>query len=179
MTVSNQYSLCPGIIEWPQNYPLHILVCYHSTTMLALYTHLHQFLVHTYQLWLYNYSGIPRYVVDNFGVTLWYQDMVNTEMKLSCTIIINHSMETVTRTHILLTVLWCSEGSLHSHSDISTNSRHSVVVHSRGVQLLPQHHCHSVPCCASLSGLCRVWQVHVGWVSTILDSTVIRAGEPR
>ena len=79
----------------------------------------------------------------------------------------------------LLTVLWCCEVPSRSHSNISTNCRHSVVVHSQGVQSLPQYHTDSVPCCTSLSGLSRVWQFHVGWVSTVLDCTVIRASEPR
>ena len=79
----------------------------------------------------------------------------------------------------LLTVQRSYEGPLHCHSNISTNCRHSVVVHSCGVQSLPQYHTDSVPCCTSLSGLSRVWQVHVGWVSPILDCTVSRASEPR
>ena len=34
--------------------------------------------------------------------------------------------------HILhvLTVLWCREEALHDYGDISTNCRHSVVIHS-------------------------------------------------
>ena len=75
--------------------------------------------------------------------------------------------------------MWRCEGPSHSHSDITTNCWHSVVVHSWGVQSFPQYHTDSVSCCASLSGLSRVRQVHVGWVRPILDCTVSRASEPR
>ena len=77
------------------------------------------------------------------------------------------------------TVLWCCEGCLYYHSDISTNCRHSVVVHSWRVQLLHQYHNENISCCTNLSWLSRVWQVHVGWVSPILDCTVSRSSEPR
>ena len=58
-------------------------------------------------------------------------------------------------------------------------SRQSVVVHSWQVQSLAQYNSENVSCCASLSRLGRVWQVHIGWVSPILDCAVIRASKPR
>ena len=77
------------------------------------------------------------------------------------------------------TVLRCCEGPLHCHSDITTNCGHSVVIQTWRVQSLPQYHNDSVPCSARLSGLSRVWQICVGWVSPILDLTVSRSSESR
>ena len=56
--------------------------------------------------------------------------------KQLCTLVfLRHAKFTVSAHHRILyiltdTVLWCCEGPSHSHSDISTNCRHSVVVHS-------------------------------------------------
>ena len=79
----------------------------------------------------------------------------------------------------MLTILWCCEGPMHHYSDTSTNSRYSVVIHTYRVQLLSQYDMDRVPCCTTLSGLSRVWQVCVGGVSPIVDSTVSRSSEPR
>ena len=90
---------------------------------------------------------------------------------------LKHTQRGLSTSGYILTVLWCCEGPQYSNSDISNDCRHSIVVCHGGVQSLPQYHPPGIPCCTNLSGFSSVWQVYVGWVTSILDLTGSRAIE--